>query len=251
MKKLLYLIAVVFITASYSTGRYVSNSQNLNLTQTQVVLSEANFRVVKTVSTYVTFKEKFNFSSKQLQQSAYAALLREANLQGSQVLINVTMEQVQRVARNLFGFTTYKDAVRVTGVVVEFLDKNGQPISNNTTASLEEKVAEEETDPKFEAYCLKQFDKNKDKKLSSGELNAVKTIKIDRRGFKSLKGIEKFVNLEKLSAAENNFSKVDLSSNAKLKYADLRGQYLETVFLSRTQEIKKLIIGNAEQKYVD
>ena len=121
MKKIfIVLVVIVAITmASCSTGRYVGNSKNLNMNQTQVVLSEANFKVVKTVQTHVVFKQGMKFSAEQLQQSAYAALLKEANLTGSQVLINVTMEQVQRVK----GVYMPKEdnAILVTGTVIEFL----------------------------------------------------------------------------------------------------------------------------------
>lgn len=105
MKKINFLIVAVIAVfmASCSTGRYVSNSTNLNLNQTQVVLSEANFKVVKTVQTYVVYKNTMKFDPEQLKQSAYAALLREADLKGAQTIINVTMEQVERVSS--FGFT--------------------------------------------------------------------------------------------------------------------------------------------------
>ena len=121
MKKLFIALAVIvaLTMASCSTGRYVDNSKNLNMNQTQVVLSEANFKVVKTVQTHVVFKKSLKFSADQLQQSAYAALLKEAKLTGSQVLINVTMEQVQRLS----GVAVQKEdnAILVTGTVIEFL----------------------------------------------------------------------------------------------------------------------------------
>ena len=65
------------------------------------------------------FKAGLKFSADQLQQSAYAALIKEAKLTGSQVLINVTMEQVQRVS----GVVVAKEdnAILVTGTVIEFL----------------------------------------------------------------------------------------------------------------------------------
>lgn len=116
------IVAVIAVfMASCSTGRYVSNSTNLNLNQTQVVLSEANFKVVKTVQTYVVYKNTMKFDPEQLKQSAYAALLREADLKGAQTIINVTMEQVERVSS--FGFTVQQteSAILVTGTVIEFI----------------------------------------------------------------------------------------------------------------------------------
>lgn len=122
MKKLVYaIIAVVAMgMASCSTGNYVTSSLNLNQNQTQVVLSEANFKVVKQVSTSIVYTSKLKFDAQQLKQSAYAALVKEAKLQGSQTLVNITLEQVRREARNMFGFPKYENAILVSGTVIEF-----------------------------------------------------------------------------------------------------------------------------------
>lgn len=122
MKKLIYVaVAIVALgMASCSTGNYVTSSFNLNQNQTQVVLSEANFKVVKQVSTSVVYKQGLKFDAEQLKQSAYAALLKEARLTGSQTLINVTSEQVRREKLNMFGFRKYENAILVSGTVIEF-----------------------------------------------------------------------------------------------------------------------------------
>ncbi len=127
MKKLsivLTIFAGLFL-ASCSTGRYATNSQNLNLNQTQVVLSEANFKVVKQVQTYVVYSQKLKFDAQQLKQSAYAQLVKEAELTGSQTIVNVTMEQVQREKMGLLsgflGFRKYDNAILVSGTVIEFI----------------------------------------------------------------------------------------------------------------------------------
>ncbi len=117
MKKLsivLTIFAGLFL-ASCSTGRYIDKSSNVHLNQTQVVLSEANFKVVKQVSTQVVFTQTLRFKAEQLKQSAYAALLKEANLTGSQTIINVTMEQVKRESRKT------EHAIIVSGTVIEFI----------------------------------------------------------------------------------------------------------------------------------
>ncbi len=120
MKKL--LIAAVAVCAvllsSCSTGRYLGHTSNVNMNQTQVVLSNANFKVVKQVQKIVIFEQKYNFSKMQLKESAYAALVREANLQGSQAIINVTFEEVQRVSGAMVPKT--QSAVLVQGTVIEF-----------------------------------------------------------------------------------------------------------------------------------
>ena len=122
MKKFIYVaIAVIAMgMASCSTGNYLTTSHNMNLNQTQVVLSEANFKVVKQVSTSVVYKQNLKFDAEQLKQSAYAALLKEAKLTGAQTIVNVTMEQVRREKMNLLGFCKYENAILVSGTVIEF-----------------------------------------------------------------------------------------------------------------------------------
>lgn len=119
-KNLLFaFVAVIAMSmASCSSGRYLNNSSNVNLNQTQVVLSQANFKVVKHISTTYVYKSSMKFSADQLKESAYAALVKEANLTGSQTIVNVTMEQVNRV--HGFYFKKYQQAVVVSGTVIEF-----------------------------------------------------------------------------------------------------------------------------------
>lgn len=123
-KNILYaLVAVVALgMASCSTGRYVNNSQNVNLNQTQVILSQANFKVVKQVTTTYVYESRYKFNADQLKESAYAALVKEANLTGAQTIINITMEQVQREGPLIpFVAPKYQQAVVVSGTVIEFI----------------------------------------------------------------------------------------------------------------------------------
>ncbi len=124
MKKLSFILTIIlgFGLSSCSVGRYVNPSQNLNLNQTQVVLSEANFKVVKHVSLPVIYTQSaMLFDSDQLKQGAYAELLRKANLTGSQALINVTVELVERKS-NMSGKKEW--AIIASGIVIEFINPN-------------------------------------------------------------------------------------------------------------------------------
>ncbi|MGM9818712.1 MAG: DUF6567 family protein [Paludibacteraceae bacterium] len=125
MKKLsivaVIVVAAVAFTSCASSGKYFSNAVNVNGGQTQVVLSQANYKVVKNVSTVVMFTQKFNFNSKQLYQSAYNALREEAALKGSQALINVTLEEVNQAKYHFNGtLRSTKQAILVSGTVIEF-----------------------------------------------------------------------------------------------------------------------------------
>lgn len=131
---LLLTAAIAIGMASCSTGRYVNNSLNFNTNQTQVVLSKANFQVVKHVKVNYVYKNlhSMRFNANQLKESAYAALVKEANLTGAQTIINVTMEQKQRESQNfwtfVFGFPKkYEQAILVSGTVIEFLPEGTAP----------------------------------------------------------------------------------------------------------------------------
>lgn len=119
MKHIKYFFAataLALLLAGCSSGRYVNMTNNLNLTQTTVNLSENNFKVVKTVQTQVVYKQtSFGFKKDQLMASAYAQLLREADLQGSQALVNVTIEKVERGTKD-----TKVCSIVATGMVIEF-----------------------------------------------------------------------------------------------------------------------------------
>lgn len=121
MKKLslIYLSTIVLLfSGCASTGNYIVHTQNANLNQTQVVLKENNFKVVKTVKSFYAYEQDYylqTFKKKQLFESAYSKFLEEANLTGAQVLINVNFEETVR--------STDRKSVKgimITGVVIEF-----------------------------------------------------------------------------------------------------------------------------------
>lgn len=92
-----------------SCSRYVANSYNLNFNQTQVVLSEANYKILGQVS-----GEASGVGSKRLiENNAYADMVKNANLTGSQALIFVNYEK----ATKLGGYAK----VVVTATKIEFV----------------------------------------------------------------------------------------------------------------------------------
>lgn len=119
MKKQVLFVTIAIMSllclSSCAKGFYSHCTSNMNMNQTQVVLSQNNFRVVKTVHASVDFDNEPGFDEDLLEQSAYSALLKEAKLEGAQVLINVTVESVTRKS----VFSNYY-TVHVTGVVIEF-----------------------------------------------------------------------------------------------------------------------------------
>ena len=78
--------------------------------------------------------------------------------------------------------------------------------------------AENFPDEAFRNY-VSNFDDG-DGILSDTEISAVTAIKVNRKGIKSLKGIEYFTALTKLDCHENQITSLDLSSCTRLAYLD-------------------------------
>jgi hypothetical protein len=130
MKKLSILLLVVIIATSCSVGTYYPYAQNNFGAQSKVVLKKANFRVVRDVEAIVDINNT-NLSRADVANSAYGELLRKAQLTGSQVLINVVIEEVRResggLLRLLFGMPKRVQHVAARATIIEFLDKDGNP----------------------------------------------------------------------------------------------------------------------------
>ncbi len=136
MKKVFYFMLVVVLASSCATGYYAPHNINQFGTQTQVILSEANFRIVRHLEVVIDINNS-NLKRADVEKSAYAELVRRANLTGSQALINVVIEEVRR--DKLHVFLTLFSGVRVSkitqhvaarGTIIEFLDKNGNPVQS-------------------------------------------------------------------------------------------------------------------------
>ena len=117
IKSIVVAICAVLLVSSCGTSSNLTFNANLN--QTNVVLSQDNFKVVDTVSTEVSSTYVFGIggiSKKALKANAVAELTKKANLIGPQALINVTVKQS--------GFTImgiYTKCIFVAeGTVIEF-----------------------------------------------------------------------------------------------------------------------------------
>ena len=119
MKRIFAIFAVAFV-AVILTGCGMSSymTSNVNVNQTNVVLQEDNFHVVRNVSAEVSQTYVFGIgglSKRALKDNAVSELTEKAHLTGSQALVNVTMkEDFQTV---LFWS---KRTVRAQGTVIEF-----------------------------------------------------------------------------------------------------------------------------------
>lgn len=119
MRKLLSVMVAVFAVIM-CTGCAITANQttNMNVVETSVVLQDANFHVVRHVSTEISQSYVFGIggiSKRALRDTAIAELTKEANLQGSQALINVAVKTSSE------NYLIYNRVTFIaTGTVIEF-----------------------------------------------------------------------------------------------------------------------------------
>ena len=120
MKKLLFkvvmAIAAVIMFASCGVSSHLTANANLN--QTNVVLSQKNFHVVKTVEVEVSATYIFGIGGlrqQALKDNAIAKLTENAGLTGSQALVNVTFKSSSKMILFYNKVTCFAEAT-----VIEF-----------------------------------------------------------------------------------------------------------------------------------
>lgn len=116
LSKVVMAVAAVLLLASCGVSQNLTFNSNLN--QTNVVLSQKNFHVVKTVSAEVSSTYVFGIgglSKKALQDNAVAELTKKANLTGSQALVNVTVKNSGKLILCYSKLTCHAEAT-----VIEF-----------------------------------------------------------------------------------------------------------------------------------
>lgn len=121
MKKLFTICAFVAVALSFTgcVGLASTTVSNHNLTQTQVVLSEGNFKVVgqaygEATATYICGIG--GYSKKALYDNAINEMAKNANLTGSQTLTNTTVHY----SINMITPFYVKSTCSATANIVEF-----------------------------------------------------------------------------------------------------------------------------------
>lgn len=120
MKKSLFKLFIAVAAVFMLTGCGISTpiTSNTNLIQTEVVLSQNNYSVVKNVASSESATYIFGIgglSKKALQSNAIAELTKRAKLTGSQALINVTVKYNVKMVLCYTKITAYAE-----GTVIEF-----------------------------------------------------------------------------------------------------------------------------------
>lgn len=116
------LIAPIAVLAIMCTSCAVSNqaTDNRNVTQTEVVLAKKNYKVIGQVSGESSQNYFFGIggmSKKSMGESAMSDMYKNANLKGSQAIINVNV-----CYKNKFILIHNQAKAIATGTVIEFVD---------------------------------------------------------------------------------------------------------------------------------
>ena len=116
-------IAGIIALAGLMTGCAASSQMTLNqnIAQTNVELSQKNYRVVGTVEGQASITRVLGIggiSKKAIKANSHAEMVKNANLKGSQALINVTTEIKMR------GFIPFytKNVYTTHGQIIEFTE---------------------------------------------------------------------------------------------------------------------------------
>lgn len=172
MRKVSILLVVALIATSCAVGTYYPYARNNFGAQSTVVLDKANFRVVRDVEAIVDVNNT-RLSRADVASSAYGELLRKAQLTGSQVLINVVIEEVRRETagffRLLFGMPKRVQHVAARATIIEFLDENGNP-----------RVSESYRPTNTHTTVTAQPIKNSNTNVSVQEVETIKTQPIQK-----------------------------------------------------------------------
>ena len=94
-------------------------------------------------------------------------------------------------------------------------------------------------DVNFRNYLLGQS-YGQDGMLMDSEITNIKSIKVDNKIIRNLKGIEFFVALEELFCTYNNLSTIDISNNTALKRLYCGNNQLKTLDISRNNKLINL-----------
>ena len=106
-------------------------------------------------------------------------------------------------------------------------------------------------DPVFRQYLAKNFDKNKDGRLSDKESAAVKDLYLGELGISDLTGIEYFKNLSSLWCYDNNLTTLDVSNNTELKILACDNNQLTSLDVSNNTALTELYCDDNQLTSLD
>ena len=197
MKKVLYFIAVVLITTGCATGYYAPHNVNQFGAQTHVVLDKPNFRIVKNIEVVIDVNNT-NLKRADVEKSAYAELLRRANLTGTQALINVVIEEVRR-EKKTWGVPKITQHVAARATVIEFVDGSAYSTTSATYQGSAPRLSSNSSTTTFESEQTSEGNaaidsNNQNEQQVSEQLKVKSQIEINSKWNKYTKNIATRIN---------------------------------------------------------
>ena len=119
MKKILFVLVAAMSILFSSCGIHNEATANYNELQTQVVLNQANYKVVGTATGECTQVYIFGIggmSKKSMSNSATSEMYKNANLRGAQAIINSNVNFKYTTVLGVYSKVT----ATATGTIIEF-----------------------------------------------------------------------------------------------------------------------------------
>lgn len=228
MKKLIIASIVTLMLSSCAVGTYMPGALNNYGTQTQVVLSGANFRIVRDVEVVIEV-DNSNLKRQDVERSAYGELLRQYKLTGSQAFINVSIEEVRRESmgflRALFvGVPKVKQYVAARATIIEFLQPNGEPIKSVETPytksveSTPVTMVEEPAKQNTKTVEGTSVTKNESKQLTAREqeqANYYYLTYLYKKGELNTEKLDKSIDFDRIIKTASSNTIIDLSKKGQ------------------------------------
>lgn len=95
-------------------------------------------------------------------------------------------------------------------------------------------------DAAFKAYCIANFDRDKDGQISEREVREITTLDVSSKGISSLQGIEKFVSLTSLNCQNNSLQSLDISGLKSLKSLNCASNQLKELNIRANLNLESL-----------
>ncbi len=228
MKKLIIASIVMLILSSCAVGTYMPGALNNYGTQTQVVLSGANFRIVRDVEVVIEV-DNSNMKRQDVERSAYGELLRQYKLTGSQAFINVSIEEVRRESMGFFralfvGVPKVKQYVAARATIIEFLQPNGEPIKSVETPytksveSTPVTMVEEPAKQNTKTVEGTSVTKNESKQLTAREqeqANYYYLTYLYKKGELNTEKLDKSIDFDRIIKTASSNTIIDLSKKGQ------------------------------------
>lgn len=227
MKKLIIASIVTLMLSSCAVGTYMPGALNNYGTQTQVVLSGANFRIVRDVEVVIEV-DNSNLKRQDVERSAYGELLRQYKLTGSQAFINVSIEEVRRESMGFFralfvGVPKVKQYVAARATIIEFLQPNGEPIKSvespytKTVESRPVTMVEEPAKQNTKTVDGTPVTKNESKQLTreQEQANYYYLAYLYRTGNLNIRKLDKTIDFMRIKKTASSNTITDLSKKGQ------------------------------------